>query len=125
VFLAGVALALASTFMISHLDLFGLRQVWCAFRHRPYQEQPFRLNALYARVRHPLMLGFLLFFWATPRMTVGHLCFALAMSGYILLGTLLEERDLARTLGPSYQAYRQAVPRFLPWPGHQPRDPPP
>jgi len=61
-----VALALASTFLISHADLFGLRQVWCRFRGRPYRPPEFRLGALYARVRHPLMLGFLAAFWATP-----------------------------------------------------------
>jgi len=119
-FLAGVALALTSTFLISHGDLFGLRQVWCAFRARPYREPPFRLNAVYARVRHPLMLGFLVLFWATPRMTLGHLCFALAMTAYIGVGTALEERDLVRTLGAEYQAYRRAVPRFFPARGRQP-----
>lgn len=116
VFATGVAIVVASTFMVSHADLFGLRQVWSRFRGRPYLEKGFRLTAFYARVRHPLMSGFLVAFWATPRMTVGHLVFALGMTGYILAGTFLEERDLLRTLGARYQAYRQEVPRFLPWP---------
>jgi len=113
---AGVALTLASTCLISHADLFGLRQVWFRFRGRPYREAEFRLTALYARVRHPLMLGFLAAFWATPRMTLGHLVFAAGTSCYILAGTLLEERDLLRTLGPAYAAYRRQVPRFFPVP---------
>ena len=115
-FWAGVALALASTFMISHADLFGLRQAWFRFRGLPYREPPFRLTALYARVRHPLMLGFLAAFWAAPRMTLGHLVFAAGMTGYILAGTLLEERDLLRQLGPGYAEYRRQVPRFFPVP---------
>jgi protein-S-isoprenylcysteine O-methyltransferase Ste14 len=113
-FWAGVALVLASTFLISHFDLFGLRQVWLRCRNRPYAEPEFRLNALYARVRHPLMLGFLIVFWATPRMTLGHLLFAAGASAYILAGTLLEERDLLRSLGPRYAAYLKSVPRFFP-----------
>jgi protein-S-isoprenylcysteine O-methyltransferase Ste14 len=115
-FWGGVALVLLSTFLISHADLFGLRQVWFAFRGQPYHEAEFRLTALYARVRHPLMLGFLATFWATPHMTPGHLVFALGTSCYILAGTLLEERDLLRDLGPGYAAYRRQVPRFLPVP---------
>jgi protein-S-isoprenylcysteine O-methyltransferase Ste14 len=111
---AGVALALYSTFLISHFDLFGLRQVWFAFREQPYHEQPFRAGTLYGVVRHPLMLGFLLTFWATPRMTAGHLLFAGTMTAYIALGTFLEERDLLRTLGPAYAAYRKRVPKFFP-----------
>ena len=113
-FWAGVGLALRSTFLISHADLFGLRQAWCRFRQEPYQEPLFRAGTLYGRVRHPLMLGFLLTFWATPRMTLGHLVFAGGMSAYILLGTLLEERDLAAKLGPAYEAYRRQVPMFFP-----------
>ncbi len=113
---AGAAVVLASTFMISHGDLFGLRQVWARFRGGPYLEAPFRLTAFYARVRHPLMLGFLVMFWAAPRMTLGHLVFSVAMTGYILVGTALEERDLLRSLGSRYEAYRREVPRFFPVP---------
>jgi protein-S-isoprenylcysteine O-methyltransferase Ste14 len=115
-FWGGVGLALASTFLVSHPDLFGLRQVWCRFRGRPYREPGFRLGAVYARVRHPLMLGFLAMFWAAPRMTVGHLVFAAGTTVYILAGTWLEERDLLRSLGPVYAAYRREVPRLFPVP---------
>ena len=112
----GVALVLYSTFQISHADLFGLRQVWLRFRGQPYREREFRMGSLYGAVRHPLMLGFLLTFWATARMTLGHLLFAGVMSAYVLVGTLLEERDLSRTLGPGYAAYRRQVPMFFPRP---------
>lgn len=114
IFWAGVALTLYSTFLISHSDLFGLRQVWLRFRGHPYQARVFRIGTLYGVVRHPLMLGFLLTFWATPRMSLGHLVFASVMTAYILLGIWLEERDLLRTLGPTYEAYRRRVPMFLP-----------
>jgi len=124
VFWAGAALALASSFLISHADLFGLRQAWCRFRARPYREPAFRPNWVYARVRHPLMLGFLATFWAAPRMTLGHLVFACGTSLYILAGTLLEERDLLRALGADYAVYRRRVPRFfpVPWRRAGPRD---
>jgi len=115
-FWGGTALALVSTFLISHLDLFGLTQVWARFRDRPYREPEFRPTALYAWVRHPLMLGFLMTFWCAPVMTTGHLLFAAGASAYILAGTLLEERDLLRALGAPYAAYRKAVPRFFPAP---------
>jgi len=120
-FWAGAALALASSFLISHADLFGLSQVWCRFRGRPHRAAEFRLTALYARVRHPLMLGFLATFWAAPSMTLGHLVFAAGTSCYILAGTILEERDLLRTLGPDYAAYRRQVPRFFPVPWRRAR----
>ena len=113
-FWGGVTLTLASTFLISHLDLFGLGQAWCRFRRQPYQDPAFRVGAFYARTRHPLMLGFLVTFWATPVMTLGHLVFALGASAYVLAGTALEERDLLAALGPAYARYRRAVPRFLP-----------
>ena len=113
-FWGGVALTLLSSFMVSHLDLFGLRQAWCRFRGVPWREPAFRLNALYARTRHPLMLGFLVTFWSAPVMTFGRLVFALGCTGYILAGTQLEERDLLRALGPAYARYRAAVPRLLP-----------
>lgn len=123
-FWGGVALALASTFLISHAGLFGLGQAWARCRGRPYQEPPFRLTALYARVRHPLMLGFLVTFWAAPTLTWGRLLFAAGMTAYILAGTWLEERDLLRDLGPGYAAYLRAVPRFLPLPWRRANKPP-
>jgi protein-S-isoprenylcysteine O-methyltransferase Ste14 len=116
VFWAGVALVVHSTFLVSHTDLFGLRQVWFRFLGQPYREAAFRPTALYARVRHPLMLGFLVAFWAAPRITLGHLVFAAGTSFYILVGTIMEERDLLRRLGSAYAAYRRQVPRFFPVP---------
>jgi protein-S-isoprenylcysteine O-methyltransferase Ste14 len=123
-FWAGVALALASTFLVSHAALFGLGQAWARFRGRPWREPPFRLTALYARVRHPLMLGYLMVLWAAPTLTWSRLLFAAGMSAYILAGTWFEERDLLRTLGPDYAAYRRAVPRFFPLPGRRADKPP-
>jgi len=110
----GWLIAFASTHMIDHFDLFGLRQAFVAFRGTEITGQSFRTPLLYKIVRHPLMLGFLLAFWATPEMTVGHLLFAIANTAYILVGLQLEERDLIAEFGATYQAYRRRVPMLLP-----------
>jgi protein-S-isoprenylcysteine O-methyltransferase Ste14 len=111
-------MVLLGTFMIDYAHLFGLAQVWARLRNRQAHEPRFQTLWLYRYVRHPLMLGFLVAFWATPTMTVGHLLFAVASTGYILVATLgLEERDLERYLGETYRRYRQQVPAFIPRPG--------
>lgn len=114
---AGWLLVLSSTFLINHFDLFGLRQVWRYAHHRkPEQATPFITRAFYRLVRHPLMLGFLIAFWATPYMSQGHLLFALMTTGYILLAVkCLEERDLVAQFGDTYRAYQRDVPMLLPW----------
>jgi protein-S-isoprenylcysteine O-methyltransferase Ste14 len=112
----GWALVLYASFLIDHFDLFGLRQVWLYFRGRAYTHHPFVERSVYKYVRHPLMLGFLIAFWATPHMTAGHLVFAALVTGYVLMGILFEERDLVRHLGPAYLEYRRRTPMLLPWP---------
>lgn len=119
-FWLGWAIALAATFMINHFDLFGLRQVYLASRGKPYSDIGFHVRMLYRLVRHPLMLGFVIVFWAVPTMTAGHLLFTVAMTGYIVVATHLEEHDLVAVLGDQYRDYRRAVPMLLPW-GRRPR----
>ena len=110
----GWALVLASTFMIDHLDLFGLRQVLRHHAGESPSQPTFVTPWLYRRVRHPLYLGFLLAFWAAPTMTEGRLLFASVMSVYIVGAVRLEERDLVSTFGDQYRSYRQTTPRLLP-----------
>src|SRR6516162_7249499 len=114
VFWLGWAIALASTVMVSHFDLFGLRQVYLAWRGKPYTHIGFHARFLYRLVRHPLMLGFLIAFWAAPTMTAGHLLFSIAMTGYILIAVQLEERNLVAALGDQYRNYRRDVPMLVP-----------
>ncbi len=111
--LAGFGLAGAATFAFDHLELFGLRQVLSRSEPAPV---PFRVPVLYRVVRHPMMLGFLVGFWATPHMTVGYLVLAAGLTAYVLVGVAFEERDLLRTFGEHYAAYRAEVPMLLPWP---------
>ncbi|MCV7089291.1 methanethiol S-methyltransferase [Mycobacterium interjectum] len=119
-FWLGWAIALGATFMINHFDLFGLRQVYLAWRQKPYTELHFRTHLFYRLVRHPLMLGFLISFWAAPTMTAGHLLFSIAMTGYILTAVHIEERSLVAALGNDYREYRREVPMLVPL-KHRPR----
>ena len=115
-FWLGWAILLASTFMINHFDLFGLRQVWLRLKDEPYRPVPFVEVALYRFVRHPIMLGILIGIWATPRMSVGHLLFAVATTVYVFIGIILEERDTRRSLGESYERYRRETSLIVPLP---------
>jgi protein-S-isoprenylcysteine O-methyltransferase Ste14 len=113
-FAFGWLLVLITTFLINHFDLFGLRQVWCYFRRVPCVPLRFVVPGPYRLVRHPLYLGWLCAFWFTPTMTVAHLVFALATTGYILLAIRLEERDLVAAHGADYERYRARTPMILP-----------
>ncbi len=115
-FVLGWALVLLSTFIIDHFDLFGLRQVMLYARGRPDPSPEFKVTWFYKFVRHHLLLGFVIGFWATPTMTTGHLLFAIVTTGYILVAIRLEERDLITLFGDAYREYRQRVPMNIPRP---------
>ena len=114
--LVGFAIVFAASCMINHFDLFGLRQSWLRFRGKLYQPVGFRLVGLYRIIRHPLMLGFLIAFWATPVMTVGHLFFSIMTTVYIIMGVWFEERDLVAEHGENYLKYRRSTRAIIPLP---------
>jgi len=114
VFAAGWGLVLMATLQINHFDLFGMRQVWLYLRNQEYTPLPFKTPALYRHVRHPLYVGWFLAFWATPRMTVAHLVFAVTTTLYILMAIQWEEKDLVAFHGQAYKGYQQRVPMLIP-----------
>ncbi len=114
VYAIGWVIAIGATFMVDHLDFSGLRQASWPSRPAPYESPSFTTRWLYGFVRHPMMLGLLIVFWATPRMTVGHVFFAAAGAAYIAVGVRFEEGDLRRQLGHVYVEYARQVPAIVP-----------
>ncbi|MEH6406736.1 MAG: methanethiol S-methyltransferase [Leeuwenhoekiella sp.] len=115
-FFMGWAIVLLSTFMISHFELFGLTQIFNNFKNKVSQSPKFQVNFFYKLVRHPIMLGFLVAFWATPVMTTGHLLFTVITTAYILIAVkFLEEKDLKKALGSKYVNYQKEVPMIIPF----------
>ena len=111
---AGWLIVLLSTFLISHFELFGLKQVWNHWRGHDAVAPTFRQPFFYKLVRHPLYSGFLLAFYATPAMTLGHMVFAAAMTVYIQAAIRFEERDLIKLFGADYETYRGNVGKLAP-----------
>jgi protein-S-isoprenylcysteine O-methyltransferase Ste14 len=106
-----------TSFLTDHFELLGLRQVFEYVLERPRSKPEFKERSLYKKVRHPMMLGWLMAFWATPHMTVGHFLFAGLMTSYVLAGVYFEERDLVRAHGQAYRDYQARVPKLLPFGG--------
>lgn len=110
----GWGIVLIATFMISHAHLFGLKQVYAHLRRHEPSPLEFQTPGLYRYLRHPIMLGFFIAFWATPRMTLGHLIFAVATTGYFLIALQFEERDLLQRFGHLYREYKEQISMFIP-----------
>lgn len=116
IYFLGWLIVFLSSFMISHFELFGLKQIFDNLKERQAQDPKFQTNYLYKIVRHPIMLGFLIAFWATPVMSIGHLVFAIATTVYVFVAVkYLEEKDLRKSLGKEYEEYQKKVPMILPF----------
>lgn len=115
-FFSGFGLVVLSSFVIDHFDLLGTRQVFLFARGRPYTPPKFKVSVLYKFVRHPLLLGWMIAFWSTPRMSTGHLLFAIGTTVYMLIAIQFEERDLATVHGDDYREYKKKVSMIIPWP---------
>ncbi|GMU99073.1 MAG: membrane protein [Ignavibacteriota bacterium] len=115
-FFLGWFIVLTGTYLINHFELFGLQQVYLSLKNREFTYPKFVTPFYYKFVRHPLMLGFIIAFWATPVMTVGHLLFSIATTGYILIAIQLEERDLVSFHGEAYRRYQREVSQIIPMP---------
>jgi protein-S-isoprenylcysteine O-methyltransferase Ste14 len=115
-FYLGWLIVFFSTFMINHFELFGLKQIFENFKDKLPESPEFQTNYLYAIVRHPIMLGFIIAFWATPIMTVGHLIFSITTTLYIMVSVkYLEEKDLRNAIGKEYEDYQESVPMIIPF----------
>ena len=119
IFWLGWVVLVASTFLLSHFELFGLSQVFARLFGKQLSRAKFRTPLLYRQVRHPIYLGVLLAVWPTPAMTVGHLLFSVVITGYILIGIQLEEHDLIQQFGDQYRLYRQHAAMLVPLPGRK------
>jgi methanethiol S-methyltransferase len=119
-FVLGWLIVLASTFLIDHFELFGLRQVWCFYSGKEFEPLGFTTPGPYKFVRHPLYLGFIIAFWSAPTMTAGHLFFAIMTTAYILLAIQLEEHDLTSIHGDQYRGYQKSVSMLTPFPRKKP-----
>ena len=125
IYAAGWGVVLFATFLINHFDLFGLRQVWLQWRRRPYTHLRFKTPLFYSVVRHPLYVGWMIVFWATPTMTLGHVLFASALTAYMLIAIKFEERNLIEFHGPEYERYRRRTPMLVPRLRRRPAEPTP
>ena len=114
--LGGLVILLGATFEIDHFELFGMKQGWYALRGKTLKAHPLQQRFLYKLVRHPIQLGVFLGMWGTPHLSVSHALFAGSLTLYIFIGLYFEERDLIRQYGARYRAYRESVPKLLPWP---------
>ncbi|NJD23153.1 MAG: isoprenylcysteine carboxylmethyltransferase family protein [Melioribacter sp.] len=116
IYFFGWLVVLLSTFMINHFDLFGLKQVFDNLRNKQFQYQKFKTNFFYKIVRHPIMLGFIIAFWATSVMTLGHIIFSITTTIYIYIAVkYLEEKDLQKYHGKEYEEYQKKVPMLIPF----------
>ena len=108
--LLGFGIALTSTFLLDHLELFGLRQAFGGAVSPPTFLTPW----LYRVVRHPLYLGQVIAFWSAPHMALGRFVLAAGLTAYVVVGARLEERDLVDTFGDEYRLYQRQVPMIVP-----------
>ena len=115
ILLGGFGVVLISTFLINHFELFGLQQIYNNFKGAEILQIKFVQPLFYKLVRHPIYTGFIIAFWSTPTMTVGHMLFATLFTAQILISIPHEEKDLEATLGQPYKDFIKRIPMLIPF----------
>jgi methanethiol S-methyltransferase len=100
---------------LGSFDTFGLEPIRAHRRGAEPRSLPLAIRGPYRWVRHPLYSLFLVFLWTCPHITADRLLFNGLFTAWIVLGSVLEERDLIRDLGEDYRAYQRQVPMLVPW----------
>ncbi len=114
IFLLALVVGIWGGLSLKGFDSFGLRPIRYRFRAKPSPPSVLVVQGAYRWVRHPLYLVVLLMIWSYPVLTIDRLLFNMLWTIWIVIGAVLEERDLIAEFGDDYREYQRNVPMLLP-----------